>query len=305
MSSTSLASACAPVSAHIILPISPSLQHTTRCFLMCFSLWSLDKCSSTTQCKVDQLCVLLAKTLSPCILLHVCFSRTSSLLCLLQPNIPLRVCPSLSSVSTSAKSSFMCLPQQNIIQMTFQRSLKIPLQSGTGVNSETLANKTRQDCRRWWWEPKSHGTYTLAPISMQDTSESCTRWGQHWHPAPRRNLQICEHIRASTCEAQPGTGEWYSMIQKPPHDRGCWTLDTATVRPTQVSLSIWPIWIQYPRPNWPWSLLWFLLFCSSFLHIFSLIFFFHFSLKKEKKHSLTRFSGSLCFSLSKMFHIIW
>jgi hypothetical protein len=30
------------------------LQHTTRSFLLCFSLWSPDKWSSTKQCKVDQ-----------------------------------------------------------------------------------------------------------------------------------------------------------------------------------------------------------------------------------------------------------
>jgi hypothetical protein len=33
--------------------VARSRQHTTRSFLVRFSLWSPDKCSSTTQCKVD------------------------------------------------------------------------------------------------------------------------------------------------------------------------------------------------------------------------------------------------------------
>ena len=61
-------------------------------------------------------CVLLAKSPSSRVLSHACFSRTSSLLCLLQLNIPSWVCLSLSSVSTSGKHCFTCLPQQNTIQ---------------------------------------------------------------------------------------------------------------------------------------------------------------------------------------------
>ena len=45
-----------------------------------------------------------------------CFSRAFFHLCLLQRNIPLHVCLSVSSVSSSGKHSFMCLPQQNTIQ---------------------------------------------------------------------------------------------------------------------------------------------------------------------------------------------
>jgi hypothetical protein len=38
--------------------INKKLQHTTRSFLLHFSLWNPNKCSSTTQCKADQyMCV--------------------------------------------------------------------------------------------------------------------------------------------------------------------------------------------------------------------------------------------------------
>ena len=60
-------------------------------------------------------CVSLAKNPLSCVLSHVCFSRTSSLLYLLQWNVPSQVCLSLSPVSTSGKHSFTCLPQQNTI----------------------------------------------------------------------------------------------------------------------------------------------------------------------------------------------
>ena len=61
-------------------------------------------------------CVSLVKNPSSCVLSCACFSRTSSLLCLLQWNVPSWVCLSLSPVSTSGKHSFTCLPQQNTIQ---------------------------------------------------------------------------------------------------------------------------------------------------------------------------------------------
>jgi hypothetical protein len=60
--------------------------------------------------------VSLVRNPSPCVLSHGCFSRTSSLLCLRQWNIPSRLSLSLSPVSTSGKHSFMSLPQQNTIQ---------------------------------------------------------------------------------------------------------------------------------------------------------------------------------------------
>ena len=72
---------------------SKKLQHTTRSFLVHFSLWSPDKCSSTMQCKID-MHVLSKKIFHHVSFSCVCFSRTSSLLCLLQLNIPSRVCPS-------------------------------------------------------------------------------------------------------------------------------------------------------------------------------------------------------------------
>ena len=61
-------------------------------------------------------CPLLAKNPSSRVLSCACFSRTSSLLCLLQLNVPSRVCLSLSPVSTSRKHSFTYLPQQNTTQ---------------------------------------------------------------------------------------------------------------------------------------------------------------------------------------------
>lgn len=68
-----------------------------------------------------------------CVLLHVlsqaCFSRTSFLLCLLLLNVPSPVCLILSSVSTSGKLCFRCMPQQNTIrQLPLQRTLKFPFQ---------------------------------------------------------------------------------------------------------------------------------------------------------------------------------
>ena len=73
-------------------------------------------------------CMLLAKNSSSCALSHACFSRISSLLCLLQLHVPSGVGLSLSTrMSTSAKHSFTCLPQQYTIQSTFQRTLKFSL----------------------------------------------------------------------------------------------------------------------------------------------------------------------------------
>ena len=66
MSSMSLASACASVSADITLPISLSLQkhqeavaHHQKVFGA--FLWSPNKCSSTTQCKADQYMCAISK----------------------------------------------------------------------------------------------------------------------------------------------------------------------------------------------------------------------------------------------------
>jgi hypothetical protein len=82
------------VSADITLPIllSPRKRQEAEadhqeCFGG-FSLWSPDKRSSTVHVKQADACVLLAKHPSSCVLSHACFSRKSSLLCLLQQNIP-------------------------------------------------------------------------------------------------------------------------------------------------------------------------------------------------------------------------
>jgi hypothetical protein len=98
---TCLASACAKLQVCLsqltslcqsarVHRIGKKLQHITRSFLVCFSLWSPDKPSSTMQCKADQYmtCVLLAKTPPSGVLSRACFSRTSFHLCLLLQNLP-------------------------------------------------------------------------------------------------------------------------------------------------------------------------------------------------------------------------
>jgi hypothetical protein len=65
------------------------LQHTTRS--LCFSLWSPDKCSLTTQCKADQYMHVISEE----------FFITCPFTCLFEQNI-------LSPMSASAKCSFMC-----------------------------------------------------------------------------------------------------------------------------------------------------------------------------------------------------
>ena len=66
---------------------------TPEIFLVCFSLWRPGKCSSTTQCKVDQYMPVLSKDTCPSS--HCPFMC----LCLLQRNIPSRVYLSLSQLS--------------------------------------------------------------------------------------------------------------------------------------------------------------------------------------------------------------
>ena len=96
--------------------VARNCRDTTRRFLVCFSLWRETNGAQTTQCQADQYIVLLAKSPSSRVLSRACFSRASSFLCLLQPNVPSRVCLSLSPVSASGKHSFTCLLQQNAIQ---------------------------------------------------------------------------------------------------------------------------------------------------------------------------------------------
>ena len=69
-----------------LLPISLSPQkwqqmavHHQKIFGV--FLWSPNKCISTTQCKVDQYMVLLAKIPSSHVFLYACFRRTFSLSC--------------------------------------------------------------------------------------------------------------------------------------------------------------------------------------------------------------------------------
>jgi hypothetical protein len=98
----SLVSGRASVSADIKLPISPSpkrQQETAahpRSFLVCFSLWNLNKCSSTMQCKADQYMPVIIKE----------FFITCPFMCLLSQNI-------LSLVSASGKHSFTFVPAKH------------------------------------------------------------------------------------------------------------------------------------------------------------------------------------------------
>ena len=95
-----------------------------RSFLMHFSLWRPNKCSLTTQCKVDQyMCVVSKESFITCSFMlaeHpfscVCFSKTfphdSALvfhLCPLQENTPSCVCPA----------------KHHPTQLTLQRTLKV------------------------------------------------------------------------------------------------------------------------------------------------------------------------------------
>jgi len=70
---------------------SKKLQYI-RSISVHFFLWSLDKCSSTTNCIGANTCMSLAMNPSSPFLSLACFSRTSSLLCLLQWDIPSWAC---------------------------------------------------------------------------------------------------------------------------------------------------------------------------------------------------------------------
>ena len=98
VSSTCLASACASNQPE-------SLEVTTNCsippevFGGGGSIFLYGVPTNTAQLhnvRWTNTCVSLAKNLSSCVLSHACFSRTSSLLCLLQQNFPPQVCLSLS-----------------------------------------------------------------------------------------------------------------------------------------------------------------------------------------------------------------
>jgi hypothetical protein len=116
-----LESAQESILADITLPISPSLctwpeaaAHQQKHF-RCVCLYGVPaNAAQLHNVRQTNICVSLAKTRSSHVLSCACFSRTSSLLCLLQPNVP-------SPVSTSGKHFFTRLPQQNTIRPTFQR----------------------------------------------------------------------------------------------------------------------------------------------------------------------------------------
>ena len=96
---------------------SKKLQHTTRSFLVCFSLWSPDNAAQQHSVRQTNTCVLLAKNPS-CVLSCVClaehplscvcfsemFLHESALafhLCPLQENTPSHVCPSKAPSDTA------------------------------------------------------------------------------------------------------------------------------------------------------------------------------------------------------------
>ena len=132
---------------------------------MFFSLWSPEKWSPNTQCKVDQYMLVLycfvlyasAKNLSSCVLSCACFSRTSSLLCPLQWNVHSQVCLNLPPVSTSGKHSFMSLPQQNTIQHNWlsKEHFTFPLHPKEGAISGlvVLCSKRKQTEKGTWSKP--------------------------------------------------------------------------------------------------------------------------------------------------------
>lgn len=126
MSSMALTSARVSVSNDITLPISPRLQKLQQTAahhqkLFGFSLWSSDKCSSTTQLRNvnrTNTYTSLAKTPSSRVLSRARFSRTSFTcvcfsdtflhasalalhLCPLQDITPSRVCPSQTPSNTA------------------------------------------------------------------------------------------------------------------------------------------------------------------------------------------------------------
>lgn len=98
-----------------------SAEVARNCSTLSEGFWCIShygiQTNATQLCNVRQTNthVLLAKNPSSCVLSRTCFSRTSSLLCLFQQNVPSLVCLCLSPVTTWGKHSFMCLPQQNTI----------------------------------------------------------------------------------------------------------------------------------------------------------------------------------------------
>jgi hypothetical protein len=91
------------VSADITLPVGPSsrkgqeLQHTTTSVLVCWCVSLYGVPTNAAQPHYERrtnTCALLAKNPSSRVLSRACFSRTSSLLRLLQRKIPLCLCPS-------------------------------------------------------------------------------------------------------------------------------------------------------------------------------------------------------------------
>jgi hypothetical protein len=107
------------------------LQHITRSF-WCVSLYGVPA-NAAQLCNVrrTKACMLLSKNPSSLGLSRACFSRISSLLCLLQQKHSFTSWPlSFTPVSTLTKHSFTCLPQQNTIQHNWlsKEALKFPLQ---------------------------------------------------------------------------------------------------------------------------------------------------------------------------------
>jgi hypothetical protein len=115
---------CESVSADITLPTGPSPQKWQEAeapeVFWSISLYGvLTNASQLRNVRWTNSCLSLTKNPPSHVISHACFSRTSSLLCLLSfsRNVPSRVCLLETSfhLCQLQDNSFMCLPQQNTI----------------------------------------------------------------------------------------------------------------------------------------------------------------------------------------------
>ena len=106
-----------------VLGNSNKLQHTTRSFLVRFSLGLPTNVAQLHNVR-QSILVWLAKNPSSGVLSRARFSRTSSLLCLLQRNDPYEFALAFHTCVHFNKIFLHVFAQQNTIQLTFQRTLK-------------------------------------------------------------------------------------------------------------------------------------------------------------------------------------
>ena len=110
--------------------------------LWCISLYGVStNAAQLHSVRQTNTCVSLAKNPSSHVLSRACFSRTSSLLCLLQWNVPSRVCLSLSPVSTSG--IFHLYPLQENTPLLVCPSTQVTNTTGLPKNTQvSIANRT-------------------------------------------------------------------------------------------------------------------------------------------------------------------